>query len=453
MQATILVLYSCSGSQTKPAEDSFEGGNLDTPNEVSQVDEECAEGVTSFDGLEYSFWNGLRMETNTFSGDFWESTEFVNSSAVSAFYYNYVEVNKVKESCSDIEWAGDIESDCIENTTVTDSAQTLRICANTEYPSDSVQGAALSVAGSVEKVYKFFSSIEPSHDIPSLGIFILPKVNFEFSDSDKELSITDNASWALTENGNQLLIFYPMSVEADVITPFWGVPWIVSHEYGHHIFYYEMSEAVNDYFGGITASISHALSQTYKWPQVLSLTNDGDNNLFYYKAVNEGFADLIAYYTADNSSEEMTSVHCSFKYRDVSYGSFNDGRDKVFDDDYMNLIENTCQDVNYTGVHAVGSILGYYIDRSLKLAGIESSLIKGMKLFEIFKNYDALLAENLDTLRSEQVVSFLVESVINTLSESGEPSLEQCEIMNFTFAKDDSFNTVLSERFAECFSS
>ncbi len=451
----ILLLYSCSKSQTDPKVDHFEEGNLDVPTVLPLVDSKCATGIDSLAGLSYWSWNGKAVESQMYRETFWQSPDIMNSPVVFSTLYGFQEINTVKDSCSDKLKVGQIlEGDCIASTKVSSPPQKLRICPEHSYPRYSIEGAALSIAAPLEKTYHYLSSVDPDHDIGSLALLVLPDIRFNIPGRDAELAITDNAGWALSDKVpgiSQYLVFYPMSKtdsEQRQVwqASFWEVPWIVSHEYGHHIFYHYLSGPVKSYFGYNDTSQSLAPFHQ-RWLQASAAATYAQQHTF--TGINEAVADLIAHYTMDNDSLQMASLSCSFAYRDVNSPYLNDGSDKKFrTGDFTEVSSDPCRHVDFSDVHTVGAILAYYLDQSIQIAGYESPSRKGKLILQILKTFVAKLTDRVPAVRDDDLVPLLVDAVMAVHEDRG--ASDQCALMDQTFGQVFTYPFSMSYRYPDC---
>jgi hypothetical protein len=149
-------------------------------------------------------------------------------------------------------------------------------------------------------------------------------------------------------------------------TKYWEVPMIASHEYGHHLF--EMIHRTNkgprhkplSCFGNSMHAIQNGQDNI---PRNASISDVMDS-------YNEGFADLVAYYTLDSKERGLKGVKCLQVTRDVGSDSFFYGAPKHFSENALQSffsfsVDNSissCDEHNYQDTHVLGAIFAHSAD-------------------------------------------------------------------------------------------
>lgn len=243
-----------------------------------------------------------------------------------------------------------------------------------EYARDSVEGAALNANFLIQKTYKNLKSVLPSLKIPAIQINISPeiKTSLVVMENGERIRRTtymvDNAFYNPEEKS---ITFLPHS---KTLKPFlnayyWEIPMIASHEYGHHIF----STLTPHIDAKETTGCLGAVTNEYETPA----SKRAVTNQHVIASLNEGFADLIAYYTLPDKQSDVTGVRCLAVTRDPESSYLVDGRPKNFQADVtetffsneQDFIPSTCERPSFQDLHTFGSIFAYSADSFLNLLG------------------------------------------------------------------------------------
>ncbi len=246
----------------------------------------------------------------------------------------------------------------------------VRVCSeNPTFTRGSIEATTLSSIASLLNAHEFYNLLETGTTLPHVTVNILPKLSFKIAmkvaqdaqendtsgmlgsvpekmnNKDIKYSLTDNAAWGLSdpttdESGTEIpgmpeFFIFPQSQEAvsqDWFSsqPLWELPFVLHHEFGHHIFYtffpklftdsYQLKEFSQKLGGNIfmrtgIKPVDHLLSGNYA--PVTEVAS----------AINEGFADLYAQYSLGGTTD-IALVKCMNGTRDVSSKTFYDGVSK-----------------------------------------------------------------------------------------------------------------------------
>ncbi|MFL5785754.1 MAG: hypothetical protein ACJ76H_14145 [Bacteriovoracaceae bacterium] len=248
-----------------------------------------------------------------------------------------------------------------------------------KYSRGSVESAALNANYFISKTNRKVSQLLPDVKISPISIEIAPML-LEKADVivdgkvvyHQEAYQTDNAYYM---PGGNSITFLPHSEEMKkqgFSMNFWEVPMVGSHEYGHHIFetlYPDVMPAtgLKNCFGNFGLQL-----QAGNEPEAREVTNDD-----VLGALNEGFADLVAYYSLDNSERGLWGVPCLQVSRDVGSDSFaNVITKKVFSEkalsDFFAKTEIeaplNCGIPNFQDTHIIGAIFANGVDRIMSVS-------------------------------------------------------------------------------------
>ena len=214
--------------------------------------------------------------------------------------------------------------------------------------------------------------------------------------------IIDNAFWSPPIADDPSTIgFFPHGVQLDnqtslVLEPFWKLPFVARHEYGHHLFYAHMTRIFNNesfnYRNYLMENpYTHTTTQLPSVSKmILSKFNPNflsspalprvDNN-FMISALNEGFADLYSSYSLQGTIPNIQNYPCFIDARDPMKeklkGNFGERKqwslailNALFDNSIQLPEENdegtkTCPNFSPLRHHHVGSIIAFTVNQLL----------------------------------------------------------------------------------------
>ena len=264
----------------------------------------------------------------------------------------------------------------------TQEPKVLNICPGVKkYERYSYENAALSANYSINKTIQKLEQVNFKSQYP-LGLYISPytierqviETNTEIISEDSR--ITDNAFYIPSLRS---IVFLPQSKESREgagfgNVPLWEVPMVGSHEYGHHVFY-----SIAGQFAGDLHRPSSGCFGEHKSLRGQTLTQGlsvGD----VIGALNEGFSDLIAYYTLDGAERGLNNVVCMEKNREVGSPVFADNTSKLFTSEVINVmfgdgspIIGSCLRPNFKHIHIVGAVFASITERLMQRYSMSNS--------------------------------------------------------------------------------
>ncbi|SMF46602.1 hypothetical protein [Pseudobacteriovorax antillogorgiicola] len=406
------------------------------PTILPLIDGSCSQGVATFDQLDFTLWNGQQLTNSPFQQN-WTSTDRMESNLVNQFLYGFQEVYTIKDKCRFTKSLNELLSpDCLEDSNVTSNPRVLRICEGQNFPRNSIEAASLSVAGAFDLVETFLSSLDLESLPDSTSVLVLPDIQFAHSDQKTSVSLTDNAAWVLSERFVGVptyIVVYPASEDylESGRPPFWEVPWIVAHEYGHHLFYSLLPDNVRVEYGYLTewrdSKPFHG-----NWFVNQAPADAKDQRLM--TGINEGVADLLAHYVFGNSSKQITSLSCVFDQRNPASEELNDGQVKSFVYEDGKLSSDPCDFVDFTDVHTIGSVLAYFVDQTMTKRGVTEPQAKGQMLIEMTDRFAQLLADDIKEGGKPGVMIRFVTAVIQISQERwGALNADECQFIDQIF--------------------
>ena len=427
-------LISCgrSGGEARsiPAQ-----GQLSAPTLLPLVDGACSEGLQNLDNHRFVHWDGEDFLRSSFN-ESWSSGTTLKSKLVDQVLYGYQEVVYVTERCRDSDDVSVLLSNqCFMGAEITSLPRRLKICDEKRYPRKSIESSALSVAGALDRFEGFLSDMNLGIDPLPVSVLLLPDVRIDKQDGQKVLSLTDNAAWVLSEKFTSVpayIAIYPPSedYEESGRPPFWEIPWIVSHEYGHHLFYNLIPDSIRLSYGYL-AKWRRGRSLHQNW--FIEDAKQSYENQVSLSAINEGFSDLLAHYVSGNKSLQITNLTCQFYQRDPSHGDFNNGQPKTFDYIANGFSSNFCDRVGFGEVHALGSILSFFTDKYMEIYGLDDPIKKGRIVIQTLQTFFQILEED-KSLENSLMEAYVVALHKVMLEKFGGLSPKHCSLLDDIFS-------------------
>ena len=282
--------------------------------------------------------------------------------------------------------------DCTTDTSASPEIYTaMRICrANGLYKRDSLEGMTLTSQYYTERAYGFYNSIPTGK--PGLIKSILvpqPKRKRHVTQTDGTIVDeydADNASFITlpaTEEFSEasLIMIDPTTTASFQKSPLnlWEVPFVMQHEFAHHVFNHYLGAAVQSLGLHLKARQSTSTimptSRTKHSPQFGLTTVDAPDNADYaLKGINETFADLFAYFAGNSAKNQLKGVTCLDTSRDPSSSVTHAGSSKGLDKKRIDIYEgratvvsnSDCREPQYDGEHDISAALGYPIAKFIE---------------------------------------------------------------------------------------
>ena len=147
--------------------------------------------------------------------------------------------------------------------------------------------------------------------------------------------------------------------------PLWNIPFVASHEYGHHIF--------NEILGNSVNLTGHTC---FDQPQDnVAASSAVATNEKLISAINEAFADLIGKMSSDKDFS-FKGVDCFEHTRDVDNNAFYDGTTKSLTSYFWSEFVSptpmriyTCNQTNYSEIHHFGAVIAHGLYSTMKIHG------------------------------------------------------------------------------------
>jgi len=250
-------------------------------------------------------------------------------------------------------------------------ANGLKICdATRAYPRASVEGAAKISQKHLSTARQFYDRLPSKTALPDAALMVLPTVEKTATADDGTVTRTvlvDNLAYAPSFGGEPMFIVFPKSrraVKQGLWTDvnLWEVPWGLAHEFGHHVFRQHTGRT----------GLELVPIQSFELTAAAGPTPDD-----YWTAVNEGFADLFAFYTHGAKKGQLRGVDCFETNRDVTEPRFVTGDMKILDATVAAKFAAprsgapaNCDKPSFQDVHTLGAVIAHGMDQLFTANGL-----------------------------------------------------------------------------------
>lgn len=396
---TVFLLFGCGAKESKPSKRGVYVNSYNrTPVQLYKEYPVCAES-DSYDRSPYfelsQFLGGFAYSRNvnvehSLSGDRLEGRQIENT-----FY------------AADLMIARRYKGTRPAGATFekTNTPKVMRICPGVKkYERYTYENASLSATYSIGKAAAKLKEIGYEAR-EKVDVYVSPKLveRYIFEGSDEvrteDYIATDNAFYFPHIRS---VVFLPQSEESREGAgfgniPLWEVPMVGAHEYAHHVFHDIMSSAQ-----GSLNAFNHSCFSAMT-PEEALIKKDGLRDVGtsdVLNSLNEGFADLIAFYSLDKEERGLENVICMEASREVGSSRFANGDMKEFDRKFMRTflsrerIETVgCYSPDFQAIHHVGAVFANVSDRLMNRMGLSKSeklaaIIGWLK--EMNRNYSTL---------------------------------------------------------------
>ncbi len=238
------------------------------------------------------------------------------------------------------------------------------LCPNTVFEKNSIESASLNTSYYINLTNQKVKEADPTLKIEPVTIFIGSLFSLTFPvEVNRKIEMktvykTDNAFYSPS---NKSITMLPHSSEQRNIhtVNFWEIPFVPSHEYGHHIF--ETYMEIGAKFA--THCFGHADNSAIE----LEVVDTRPPKARVMAGFNEGFADLIAFYSLNESETAIGTMKVLGKDRDIAELSFEkvwmDGHKKFTATRVKNYLSSS-PDIMFDE-HKLGAIFSYQANRLL----------------------------------------------------------------------------------------
>jgi hypothetical protein len=374
----ILSAVSCGKSGHKPqlvVIPHFEENAVFLDKEVT----DCAE--KSFDDSGFEFDLNLFLVGNIKS----ESRDF--KGLVDGLYVRDVEGQSIKRSLyggrqfllADIDDDGNILGIREDRNRRVEPHADVSVCPDKRiYDTNSIEGATLNSSYFINEVHQKVRKAAPQILIKpidlNIGTIVEVSAYKQLKNGLHKLTmyVTDNAYYS---PDTLSIDFLPQSKnEKNAGQPnLWNVPMVPAHEYGHHIFNMITPQEGNSTVGGCFGENSKLRMRN---GEILGVDiSSGVTNESVENALNEGFADLIAYYSLRPDEYSLNGINHLAYNREVGFSYFIIYGKKEFSDSILNSFFSAGRrSDDYTNFfqdgHILGAIFAHRADQFMNSLGL-----------------------------------------------------------------------------------
>ncbi len=302
---------------------------------------------------------------------------------------------------SEIRYGGEIEifeskiAAKRSKTKIIDKGTIFNICLGTNYSTEkSYQSAAASVLYSFNQIES--KLLELNINLSAIKLKIAPNMSrvLEYRDGNSVVqdkkSLVNNAYY---NSKDQEVVFLPQGTpKATGIIPFsgvpmWEIPFVATHEYGHHLFASLFPNYFND--TQIHSKVKLCFDNSHKHHRKGKSNHSHliKNNSIrkiglksIVTVINEATADMFARYIVD---EQITlrNLGCLKQSRDIYSKHFTNGSSKRLTSKALSIFfnkkkirsSNCYRNVDYQDVHIIGASIAYMFEQALSQLKLSKS--------------------------------------------------------------------------------
>jgi hypothetical protein len=321
-------------------------------------------------------------------------------------------------------------------------AQVLKLCRSSmQYQRDSLESVAITSHAIVEDAYNFYGTIE--NTVPGLAksiMVIQPRFERKYTKKSGDILTkydADNAAFTSMELGTParkygLMLIYPSkktSFEESGVN-LWEVPFVLKHEFGHHVFHHYVKDT--DHEDSLTISTSgntlHDMSgilpsEKSRIPrhQGFNLTTNATAAM---AGINETFADLFAYFAQESTPNQVTGIKCLDTSRDPKSAKTRAGLVKQLSKRYVDMYEgrlsaldsDDCGEPSFDDSHDIAMVMGYPLAKFIERAEPSG---KGKDRAKHLINW----AKEIQRLTDQSTSNISLDTLVGALVSSIKPNI------------------------------
>lgn len=321
-----------------------------------------------------------------------------------------------------------------------DGAGLLKVCrSDGTYKRDSIEAMTLTAQYLAQESFKFYNAISGKKEglLPA-QIISQYKLRQEYKLSNGSVKTTylaDNAAFQPGESNDLPVSFHLFPTSKSEFTNtglnLWEVPFVVRHEFAHHIFDHYTGDATGE--AGITQKLhfsrkNHSILPRGEGRPIGVALSSAEVAVQAVNGINETFADLYAYFEAGAVPDQIKGVNCLDISRDPSSPTTAAGSPKGLTPSQVSIYEGkadavpyiNCFEPTYDDEHDIATALGYPLAQFIKVANSGASATDQAKILLMW----ATRMNNLiDTSPDSVSVDTLVRELVLTLKTDASKSV------------------------------
>ena len=266
----------------------------------------------------------------------------------------------------------------------------LKVCkAGQSYPQNSIEAAGISSLAHITAAYGYYKNLAGADgDMAQANIFVIPLIEKVLTNpkSGRSLSVfeSDNLAYLHDYIGAPAFLIFPKGATSQKLGVWknlnlWEAPWTLAHEFGHHVLkthtnvsgFSSLRQRSFDGFSGLDGLIK--LPSENNDVQV-ERTAAGDRIVgrdLIWDGMNEGFADLFAFYVRGAQPGQSSGIDCFAKNRDIESPVFVNGAAKSLTASNMTTFVSTskidtnnsdCSYPDMQDIHIIGAIMAHGVN-------------------------------------------------------------------------------------------
>lgn len=351
---TSILLVSCGKQITRPKLFKYEDPTLVLAKEILYPanDSECLASSANTTNSNFNFYSQGRYQESSVDIEQFVTNSFIDHPIVNVVTHGNETLYKMK---------GDPGSSILVDKINISNSKQVSFCNTQSLKPNTIQEAALTVLKFSTMTYEKVD-MHLRHQISPVHIELTPKEKYVFYDNHgptQTMYRTDNAVYSPAE---AKISFFPQGGHEGILgfsgVPLWKIPMVISHEYAHHVFAQVNSRLKN------LKQHEHSVNQA---SQRRKITNDT-----VMLALNEGFADLMAYLTLPKQFLDLKGITCLEINRDVEQSLFSNLLPKSFSPHTLeqffksqNNVFLGCSSTNPQDIHTIGAIFAHQAKKLL----------------------------------------------------------------------------------------
>lgn len=230
------------------------------------------------------------------------------------------------------------------------------------YDRDSVESAALNVNYYIQQANHKIKTILPQISLPPVAINISPSFQKITQSSGRTRILKTQTDNAMYDSETNEIIFLPQSEDAQKLIGhhrLWEIPGVIVHEYAHHLFSTITTSGIplNKSNTIFTRGCFHSHNMDNGVQQVSTFSHDIS---FAVDSLNEGFADLMAFYILAREEQGFLGLGDHGEARNIYNENYGHGFKKIF---FPGLISYT------DDPHLPGAFFAYQAEKILQHLG------------------------------------------------------------------------------------
>lgn len=308
---------------------------------------------------------------------------------------------------------------------VLENPRSLVLCSDMNYDFDSYESAAIHASHILDLAHKKLVNNKSMSRLDllspvSLKVAPLIETITQYENSKEVITkkkfLVNNAYYNAT---TKEIVFLPQGKNPQGHIPFngvplWHIPITASHEYGHHVF----SHLMPNYFNELA---HHAHILCFDNRENVSLKDIPKNKMdmlgkreshnidAVLRAINEGFADLIANYSLPKKYTSLDIVPCLNDSREIDVAVFANGEEKNLNDHALDAflsgskeaLGSCLEEVDYKDPHILGALVAHSFDSIFTTFEMDSNL-----RLQTLMNWVAALNDNYPTMQQDHPADF-----------------------------------------------